>query len=408
MRVVGLDIHRVFAEAVMLDGGKLVRLGRVGMTRDHLEAFARTLTHDDHVVVEATGNAAAVVEAIAPHVGRVAVANPRQVRLIAHAKIKTDAIDAAVLARLYASGFLPEVWIPDQRTLALRRQVTRRNQVVRRRVRLKTIVQSILHAHLVPQCPHADLFGHKGRAWLTAQHLPEDEREAVERHVREYDRAGEDLRVVERELARGALADASVKRLMTIPGIDMVVAVGLTAAIGPIERFKKPDQLVSYIGLNPSVHQSGEGPARHGRITKQGRTHARTMLVEAAWQAVRGPGPLRAFYQRVSSRRGSHVAAVAVARKLAVIVWHLLTKGEDYAGVRPALHAKKLRDLELRSGLSARRGQRGAGYEYNLTRTRLEEIRRAEQAETSYRRQVEAWTKRGRRAPTGAASEERR
>ena len=407
MRVVGLDIHRVFAEAVMLDGGKLVRLGRVGMTRDHLEAFARTLTHDDHVVVEATGNAAAVVEAIAPHVGRVAVANPRQVRLIAHAKIKTDAIDAAVLARLYASGFLPEVWIPDQRTLALRRQVTRRNQVVRQRVRLKTIVQSILHAHLVPQCPHADLFGHKGRAWLTAQHLPEDEREAVERHVREYDRAGEDLRVVERELARGALADASVKRLMTIPGIDMVVAVGLTAAIGPIERFKKPDQLVSYIGLNPSVHQSGEGAARHGRITKQGRTHARTMLVEAAWQAVRGPGPLRAFYQRVSSRRGNHVAAVAVARKLAVIVWHLLVKGEDYAGVRPALHAKKLRDLELRSGLPARRGQRGAGYEYNLARTRLEEKRRAEQAETAYRRQVEGWTKRGRRAPTGAAKEER-
>jgi transposase len=407
VRVVGLDIHRVFAEAVMLDEGKLVRLGRIGMTRDHLEAFAKTLTHDDHVVVEATGNAAAVVEAIAPHVGRVVVANPRQVRLIAHAKIKTDAIDAAVLARLYASNFLPEVWIPDQRTLALRRQVTRRNQVVRQRVRLKTIVQSILHAHLVPQCPNADLFGHKGRAWLTAQHLPEDEREAVERHVREYDRAGEDLRVVERELARGALADASVKRLMTIPGIDMVVAVGLTAAIGPIERFKRPDQLVSYIGLNPSVHQSGEGPARHGRITKQGRTHARTMLVEAAWQAVRGPGPLRAFYQRVSSRRGNHVAAVAVARKLAVIVWHLLIKGEDYAGVRPALHAKKLRDLELRSGLPARRGQRGAGYEYNLARTRREEKRRAEQAEVAYRRQVEGWTKRGRRAPTGAAKEER-
>ncbi len=285
--------------------------------------------------------------------------------------------------------------------------MTRRNQVVRQRVRLKTIVQSILHAHLVPQCPHAGLFGHKGRAWLTAQHLPEDEREAVERHVREYDRAGEDLRVVERELARGALADASVKRLMTIPGIDMVVAVGLTAATGPIERFKKPDRLVSYIGLNPSVHQSGEGPARHGRITKQGRTHARTMLVEAAWQAVRGPGPLRAFYQRVSSRRGNHVAAVAVARKPAVIVWHLLVKGEDYAGVRPALHAKKLRDLELRSGQPARRGQRGAGYEYNLARTRLEEKRRAEQAETAYRRQVEGWTRRGRRAPTGAAKEER-
>jgi transposase len=397
----------VFAEAVMLDDGKVVRLGRVGMTRDHLEAFARTLTHDDHVVVEATGNAAAVVEVISPHVGRVVVANPRQVRMIAHARIKTDVIDATVLARLYASNFLPEAWLADPKTLALRRQVTRREQIVRQRVRLKSIAQSILHAHLLPQCPHADLFGVRGRAWLTAQDLPADERAAVERHMREYDRLGEDLRVVERELAREALADANVKRLMTIPGVDMVVAVGLAAAIGPISRFKGPDQLVAYFGLNPSVRQSGDGRPRHGRIAKQGRTHARTMLVEAAWQAVRGPGPLRAFYQRIAGRRGKHVAAVAVGRKLAVIAWHMLTRGEDYAGVRPALHAKKLRDLELRAGQRARRGQRGPAYEYNLTRTRQEERRRAEQAEVAYRRLTEGWTRRGRRAPTGATREGR-
>ena len=234
MRVVGLDIHRVFAEAVMLDEGKIVRLGRIGMTREHLAAFARTLTHDDHVVVEATGNASAVTEVIAPHVGRVVIANPRQVRMIAHAKIKTDTIDATVLAKLYASNFLPEVWVPDAKTLALRRQVTRRNQIVRQRVRLKTITQSILHAHLLPQCPHADLFGNRGRSWLLAQDLPADERDAVERHLREYDRLGEDLRVVERELARDALQGATIKRLMTVPGIDMVVAIGLGAAIGPI------------------------------------------------------------------------------------------------------------------------------------------------------------------------------
>jgi len=407
VRIVGLDIHRVFAEAVMLDDGKVVRLGRVGMTREHLVAFARRLTHDDHVVIEATGNAAAVAEVLEPCVGKVVMANPRQVRLIAEARIKTDVIDATVLARLYASGFLPEVWVPDQRTLALRRQITRRNQIVRQRARLKTIIQSILHAHLVPPCPHADLLGPRGRAWLLAQPLPPDEADAVARHLREHDRLSEDLRVVERELAREALADADTKRLMTIPGIDMVVAVGLLAAIGPIARFDSPDKLVSYLGLNPTVHQSGEGRPRHGRISKQGRTHARTMLVEAAWQAVRGPGPLRAFYERVARRRGNHIAAVAVARKLAVIVWHLLRRGEDYAWVRPALHARKLRDLELRSGQPARRGQRGAAHAYNLTRTRLEERRRAEQAETAYRRQTEGWTRRGRRAPTGAAKEER-
>jgi len=407
MRVVGLDIHRVFAEAVMLDAGEITRLGRIGMTRERLEAFARTLTHDDHVVIEATGNAAAVSETLAPHVGRVVIANPRQVRLIAEARIKTDVIDATVLARLYASNFLPEVWVPDQRTLALRRQVTRRNQIVRQRARLKTIIQSILHAHLVPPCPHADLLGPKGRAWLLAQPLPPDEADAVARHLREHDRLSEDLRAVERELARDALANADAQRLMTIPGVDMVVAIGLLAAIGPVDRFAGPDKLVAYFGLNPTVHQSGEGRPRHGRITKQGRTHARTMLVEAAWQAVRGPGPLRAFYERIARRRGNHIAAVAVARKLAVIVWHLLRRGEDYAWVRPALHARKLRDLELRSGQPARRGQRGTAYAYNLARTRREERRRAEQAEIAYRRQTEGWTRRGPKVPTGAAKEER-
>jgi len=407
MRVVGLDIHRVFAEAVMLDDGRVTRLGRVGMTRDHLAAFAQTLTHDDDVVIEATGNASAVAEVLRPHVGRVVIANPRQVRLIAEARIKTDVIDATVLARLHASGFLPEVWIPDEHTLGLRRQVTRRTQIVRQRARLKTIVQSILHAHLIPQCPHADLFGPRGRAWLLRQPLPADESDAVERHLREYDRLTDDLRVVERELARDALTNPKVKRLMTIPGVDMVVAVGLMAAIGPAERFPGPDRLVAYLGLNPTVHQSGEGRPRHGRISKQGRTHARTMLVEAAWQAVRGPGPLRAFYQRVARRRGNHIAAVAVARKLAVIIWHLLRREEDYAWVRPALHAKKLRDLELRSGEPARRGQRGAAYAYNLSRTRVEEKRRAEQAETAYRRLTEGWSRRSRRVPTGPAKEER-
>ena len=126
MAIIGMDIHRAFAEVVALAGKSPRRLGRIDMRRDRLAAFAAGLTKDDIVVVEATGNAAAVAEVLAPHVGRVVIANPKQVRAIAHAKIKTDKIDAAVLAQLYASGFLPEVWIPDENTQALRRQVTKR------------------------------------------------------------------------------------------------------------------------------------------------------------------------------------------------------------------------------------------------------------------------------------------
>ena len=144
MRIIGLDIHRAFAEAVAWDDGKLRRLGRVDMRRELLTAFAEQLSQDDVVVVEATGNAAAVAAVITPHVKKVVIANPKQVHVIAHAKIKTDTIDAGVLAQLYASGFLPEVWIPDEHTLGLRRQVT---QVARPRPhRILTVADRTVRA----------------------------------------------------------------------------------------------------------------------------------------------------------------------------------------------------------------------------------------------------------------------
>jgi transposase len=409
MRIIGLDIHRAFAEAVAWENGKLKRLGRVDMRRDLLGAFAAKLSPDDIVVIEATGNATSAATVIAPHVEKVVIANPKQVRAIAYAKIKTDTIDAGVLAQLYASGFLPEVWIPDEPTQALRRQVTRRNQIVRQRSRLKNIIQSILHTHLIPSCPHADLCGATGRAWLDEQVVPEDERLAIERHLREFDRLGDDLQVLERDLARSALADDGVKRLMTIPGVDMTVALAMKAAIGEVTRFDEPQKLVSYLGLNPSVRQSRPGPAYHGRITKQGRGHARGMLVEAAWAAARAPGPLRAFFLRIRARRGQHIAAVATARKLAVVIWHLLMKGDSYAWARPSLHAKKLRDVELKAGNKAARGQKGIAHAYNIKSHREEERRWVEQAEGAYARFAAGWNPRGpRTARTDAANEVRR
>src|SRR6516162_1810497 len=176
----------------------------------------------------------------------------------------------------------------------------------------------------------------------------------------------------------------------------MVVALALIAAIGDIERFAKPEQLVGYLGLNPSVRQSGPGPAYHGRITKQGRGHARGMLVEAGWAAARSPGPLRSFFLRVQGRRGQHVAAVATARKLAILIWHLLTKHENYLWSRPALHARKLRYLELKAGHKSARGQKGTAHAYNLKSQRDQERRWVEQGETAYARLWQVGTQEGR------------
>ncbi|WP_352643533.1 IS110 family transposase [Mesorhizobium sp. M0520] len=392
MRIIGMDIHRVAAEVVSLLDGKIVKLGRVQMLRNRLEEFARReLTHDDHVVIEATGNAAAVAEVLSPYVDRIVIANPKQVHMIAHAKVKTDTIDATVLAKLYASGFLPEVWVPDPGTLALRRQVTRRTQLVRQRSRLKNLIQSILHAHLIPPCPHGNLVGISGRKWLTRQILPADERAAIERHLGLINQINEALTVVEADIAVHALQDPTIRRLMTLPGLDVTVAASVAAAIGDIRRFSDPQKLVAYLGLNPSVRQSGEGPAYHGRITKQGRGHARGMLVEAAWAAVRSPGPLRAFHKRIASRRGKHIAAVATARKLAMIIWHMLSKDTDYIWARPALLARKFRSVELRAGLPTSHARRGTAFDYNIPAKRAEERSRVEKAEAAYAAATSRW-----------------
>jgi transposase len=165
---------------------------------------------------------------------------------------------------------------------------------------------------------------------------------------------------------------------------------------------------VSYLGLNPRVRQSGLQPAHHGRITKQGRAHARGMLVEAAWVATKTPGPLRAFFLRIRGRRGEQIAAVATARKLAVLVWHLLTANQDYAWGRPLLAGQKRRALELRAGLPARRGQRGATHGYNLKERRAQEREIGAQAERAYQTLVAHWHPQRPRGTVMASAEKRR
>ena len=123
MRVVGMDIHRSFAQVAILEEGRITQELRVDLVHGPLVNFARTLNIDDEVVIEATGNSAAVERLMRPYVRRVVVANSRQVRAIAHARVKTDKIDAVILARLHAAGFLPEVWVADEDTLKRRRQI---------------------------------------------------------------------------------------------------------------------------------------------------------------------------------------------------------------------------------------------------------------------------------------------
>jgi len=405
-RCIGLDVHRDFAQVAIWQAGQVVQAGRFDATPQGVREFAAGLGPDDEVALEATGNTWAMVTVLASHAGRVVVANPAKTRAIAEAKVKTDKVDAAILAQLLAADYLPPVWRPDAATGALRRQVLRRAHIVRQRTRLKNQVHAILHRNLVHRCPAADLFGLKGRSWLAAQDLPPDEQAALTALMRQLDFHARELALIDADLGQAALARPEVLRLMTIPGVDATVALSIVAAVGDFTRFRSPERLVSYLGLNPRVRQSGGQPASHGRITKAGPAHARGMLVEAAWSAAKAPGPLRAFYQRVQARRGMQIAVVATARKLAVLCWHLNIKGQDYAFALPSLIAHKQRKLELRAGASPARGRKGRSASYSLKAVRAAERDLAAQGEAAYRTMVAAWqpARPARKKAAGAAA----
>ncbi len=391
-RYIGMDVHREFAQLAVVEDGLVHDEGRIGVTPEALRAWAVDLRADDEVALEATGNSDAIATLLTPLVARVVVSNPSKTRAIAEAKVKTDKVDARILAQLLAADFLPPVWLPDDLTRSLRRQVTRRAHLVRQRTRIKNQVHAILARNLAPTPPVSDLFGKAGRHWLLTQPLPADEQSSVHALLRQLDFHGEELAVVDRELAIVAFADPKVARLMTIPGVDAIAGISIVAAVGDFARFDDPDRLVAYVGLNPKVRQSGNSAPVHGRISKAGRAQVRGVLVEAAWSASRSPGPLRAFYQRIKVRRGFQTAIVATARKLTVLAWHLINKDQDYAFARPSLVAHKRRKLELAAGAPSRRGNHGSpGAAYNDKQRRSEEKMIAEQAERSYQVFVAHW-----------------
>jgi transposase len=189
----------------------------------------------------------------------------------------------------------------------MRRRLARRSQLVRARARAKNEVHAVLMRCLKDRPPACDLFGVKGRRWLAEQQLALCERETVDSAVRQVEFLDSEIAEVEKLIAAEALSWPEVTRLMTVPGVNVIVAATFMAAVGDIRRFGDRRKLTAYLGLDPRVRQSGVGPATHGHISKQGSSSARHALVEACWSTVRQPGPIAGFSQPIKARRGHSI-----------------------------------------------------------------------------------------------------
>jgi transposase len=386
-RAIGLDVHRDFCVVAVCEDGVVRSAGRVPSTPEGISALAESLLASDRVALEVTGGCWEIARLLEPFVDRVIVVSPDDTG-ITSARAKTDRLDARALALLLWKGELEAVWMPDERCRILRRRLARREQLVRSRTRAKNEIHAVLQRRLQGRPPCSDLFGVKGRAWLAGLELPLEERETVDAGIRHVEFLDAEIAAAERLIAQQALSWPEIRRLMTVPGVNLVCAASFIAAVGNANRFMTSRKLVAYLGLDPKVKQSGEAPARSGRISKRGSPAARWALVEAAWTAVLQPGPLHAFYERTKHRRGHGKAIVATARKLAVLFWCMLTRGEDYAHQQPSLTRKKLRRLEITAG-APKYTRRAAGIWSTNDLMRTAELELARQAEASYKRMVQ-------------------
>jgi len=394
MRGFGLDVHRDFCEVAIAENGEVRSAGRVATRLPALELFAGSLVEGDVVALEATSGTDRIVSVLQEHGIQVVVAYTRKLKSITEAKAKTDRLDARTLAKLLVSGLLDEVWTPDERTRALRRLTNRRERIVRARTRAKNEAHGVLARNLCERPPVTDAFGKGGREWLAGLELPVDERLTLDGCLRQVDFLEVEVEVLDREIAKHALAWPEILRLMSVPGVNVQTAATFIASVGDIRRFSSPGKLVSYLGLDPRVRQSGNSPARHGRISKAGASEVRHMLGEVAWKVTMTPGPMRAFFERIRARRGPQIAATATARKLVVLFWHLLTSEQDYAFARPAMTRNKIRKLELLTGAPSQKGRKGIAGGKSKARYEAErELSR--QAETAYRRLMSDWKSSG-------------
>lgn len=373
-RFVALDVHRHSVTVAAVDAHQAVVLKprRVAMP-DFARWCRQHLTPADEVVLEATTNAWHLYDQLAPLVAAVTVCHPLMVRLIAAARVKTDPRDALNLAKLLAAGLIPAVWVPPAEVRELRALVSHRQRLVRQRTQARNRLHSVLHRHNLV-APAGKPFAAAQRGWWAGLDLVPSEKLRVRQDLALLASLEPLLAEVEDELARLSTVApwaAQVGFLVQLPGFGVLNAMVVLAAIGDIARFPAAHKLVGYAGLGASVAASGP-TQRGGGITKQGRRELRAVLVEAAWVAVQTHPHWQAVFARLEARLGRNKAIVAVARKLLVVVWHVLTARVADRQAHPSKVALKMMTWAWKLGADQRGGLTpGQFVRRELTRLRL-------------------------------------
>lgn len=320
----GLDIHKEYFVAVGVDTQREVVFGPQRVSNYQLDNWvSRVLVRQDGVALEMTANTYLFYDTLLPHVHSVIAVHPPNVPLITNAQVKTDKKADLALAQLHAAGMLTGVWIPPHEVRDLRALIARREKMVRLSTMAKNRLHSILHRnHLVlPEKP----FSPEQRSWWESLSLSATEQFLVRSDLDTLEFAQKQVAQAEECLQKESAQDERIPLLVQIPGVAMLTAITILAAIGDITRFPNAKKLVGYAGLGTRVHNSGM-TYNSGRITKAGRKDYRRAMVNDANHAIEHHPHWKKEFERLEPALGRSKAVVAIARKLLVAVWHVLNE----------------------------------------------------------------------------------
>ena len=325
-RYVGLDVHKHYVMIGAVDSTQQLVLPPRKISLVEFEGWAQNyLFSTDEVVLEATTNAWYVHDLLEPLVERVVVTHPPHIKLIAATMVKTDKRDTKTLAKLLAVNLVPEVWVPPVHVRDLRALIAHRRRLISQQTQSKNRLQSVLHRnHIVP--PQGKLYHPDRRDWWLELELAPGDKLRVRQELVMLDQLDSLISETTAELHQMSLSELWLEQLpylIQLPGIGVLTGMVILSAVGDITRFPSAKKLVGYAGLGAKVHSSGLSH-RTGGITKQGRRELRAALVESAWVAVQFDSRWRDQFERLAQRLGRRKAIVAIARKLLVVIWHVL------------------------------------------------------------------------------------
>jgi transposase len=274
----------------------------------------------------------------------VKLSNPLRTKAIAEARIKTDRIDAKTLAYLLRGDLVAESYVPTRKNRERRALIRHRASLMRMRVELKNRIHALLDKHELTHS-YSDLFGKEGLEWLRNLQLPTPDHQILQSNLQVLETVNAEVRNADIQIAKDATTEDKAKLLMTMPGVDYYAAMVLLSEIRDVHRFSSDEKLVSWVGLAPQVHQSGES-SWTGHITRKGSKRARWILGQCAQSARLHDPRMREFYERIERKHGSQKAIVAVARKMLVIMYVMLIRNEPYRGENPELTEQKHKRLD--------------------------------------------------------------